>query len=177
MASKRDYTGKKFNHLTALRYSRSGGKGVGAYWLTQCDCGNQIEVLAKYLVSGRNKTCGECQYTRDLMRRKKVSIGKENYSIRTQFQKQVRASIFKRRDWTLTIEEFKGYISGQCFCCGDDSSAAKVTVGRVLTEGHFTSQNVIPICRTCSKWQGEHNLADFLEHVVTIARNLSPPAK
>lgn len=167
MPKRTDYTGKKFNHLTALRYSKSGGRGVGAYWLCKCDCGNQVEILVKYLTSGRNKTCGECQYTRDLMRRKKVAKHKEGYELRTRYSRAVRAATLKGIPWDLSIDTFKSLCSSSCFCCG---SAAN-SVGMVDIRSGYTPENSFPICRKCSGWKQDSNLPEFLEHVIKIANS------
>lgn len=53
----KNLTGKRFGRLTALSPTdqRVNGRVV---WRCQCDCGNEIDVVSSYLVSGETRSCG-----------------------------------------------------------------------------------------------------------------------
>ena len=51
-----DLTGQRFGKLLVLKYTKTE-KNV-AYWLCQCDCGNQIEISSHSLVTGNTQSCG-----------------------------------------------------------------------------------------------------------------------
>lgn len=55
MPKAKDYTGQKFNSLTAIKRERRNNK---TYYTCLCDCGRTVEIVASSL--GRNKTCGKC---------------------------------------------------------------------------------------------------------------------
>lgn len=55
-----DLTGKKYNKLTAIKYSYS--KNGKRYWECICDCGNIYYVAATKLKSGEIKSCGCIKY-------------------------------------------------------------------------------------------------------------------
>ncbi len=48
----------KFGKLTALYPGDKTGKGDGAFWVCECECGNICQVLAYKLKSGHTKSCG-----------------------------------------------------------------------------------------------------------------------
>lgn len=50
-----DITGKKFNMLTAISYSKSNN---GSFWNFKCECGNIKEIRASQVKNGNNKSCG-----------------------------------------------------------------------------------------------------------------------
>jgi hypothetical protein len=52
--------GARFGGLVLLYQVKSRGDRVpGLYnWICRCDCGKEFEVLARYLETGRSKTCG-----------------------------------------------------------------------------------------------------------------------
>lgn len=55
-----DRTGQKFSRLTVVCRAESrilSGK-LRTYWRCQCECGEEIEVLAESLVTGNTKSCG-----------------------------------------------------------------------------------------------------------------------
>jgi len=53
----KDLTGKKFGKLTAIK--RVGkDKHNSQIWLCECDCGNEAEVSAGNLTTGKTKSCG-----------------------------------------------------------------------------------------------------------------------
>lgn len=54
---KNDITNQRFDLLTALYRTRIDKNGH-AYWMCQCDCGNQKEIAASNLKQGYTKSCG-----------------------------------------------------------------------------------------------------------------------
>lgn len=57
MSRKKDFTGQKFNKLTFVcEVGRTATGGV--IWKLLCDCGKDIETVARKIVSGHTKTCG-----------------------------------------------------------------------------------------------------------------------
>ena len=58
----RDISGQRFGRLTTLSpVDKKDSKYRGKRWLCSCDCFRTVEVLGKYLVQGRVKSCG-CLY-------------------------------------------------------------------------------------------------------------------
>jgi len=62
--NRKDLTGKTFDRLTVigLAPSRDQYGTVMGYWLCQCICGTEIEVLAGNLIKGNTRSCGCRQY-------------------------------------------------------------------------------------------------------------------
>lgn len=58
MPKKNNLINKRFGNLVALYQTKSSSHGY--YWLCQCDCGRQKEILGNNLISGNTKSCG-CQ--------------------------------------------------------------------------------------------------------------------
>jgi len=56
----KNITGKKFNKLTAIKFSHI--KNRNAYWVCKCDCGNKAIVKTAYLINGNTKSCGCLKY-------------------------------------------------------------------------------------------------------------------
>jgi hypothetical protein len=59
--AKRDITGQKFNHLTAIRlvdiYTFPNKKS-GSRWLFKCDCGGEVLLFRRNVLSQATKSCG-----------------------------------------------------------------------------------------------------------------------
>lgn len=53
-------TGQQFGRLTALEVapSRHTSKTTYGYWLCECECGTQLEVLTSNLTGGNSRSCG-----------------------------------------------------------------------------------------------------------------------
>ncbi len=60
----KDYTNKKFGHLTTLGISHTNHRGV--FWKFKCDCGNEKVILGTNVALGRTKSCG-CIKKRNLL--------------------------------------------------------------------------------------------------------------
>lgn len=54
--SVQEVEGRRFGHLTAIRFSHRSGKKY--YWLCRCDCGKECYVSRHNLVSGKTRSCG-----------------------------------------------------------------------------------------------------------------------
>lgn len=54
-----DLQGQRFGRLVVLRRLPQGASGT-ARWLARCDCGAEVETVAKSLRNGRRQSCG-CQ--------------------------------------------------------------------------------------------------------------------
>lgn len=52
-SQRRDLTGEKFGHLTAIK------KVEGRNWLFQCDCGRLTVAFASNVTTGKTKSCGK----------------------------------------------------------------------------------------------------------------------
>lgn len=62
--------GQRFGRLTVLNrdLSKPIGRGNESYWNCKCDCGNQVSIIKKSLISGKTKSCGCLR--KDLLREK-----------------------------------------------------------------------------------------------------------
>ena len=59
--AKKDITGEKFGHLTAVRFAgrmQSSGGNLKTVWLWRCDCGKEVEKLRENVTSGGTSSCG-----------------------------------------------------------------------------------------------------------------------
>lgn len=54
----KDWSGHKFNRLTAISYIPIRKIDGTSKWLCLCECGNKVEVITGQLVSGHTKSCG-----------------------------------------------------------------------------------------------------------------------
>lgn len=62
-----DLTGKQFGHLTVIKRAPTRYTSGGiprTMWHCRCDCGKTTDVAAKYLLSGKVKSCGHAQAER-----------------------------------------------------------------------------------------------------------------
>ena len=58
---RKDLTGQRFGKLVAMNYidtKESNSKNKTTVWHCKCDCGNEVDVHANHLLSGRTKSCG-----------------------------------------------------------------------------------------------------------------------
>lgn len=75
-AKKKELTGQRFGHLTALeRLEEKKGKDTSYLWLCRCDCGKEIKASVNRLTSGRSTSCG-CEKSKRMQARAKDIAGK-----------------------------------------------------------------------------------------------------
>lgn len=177
MTLRKDYSGSKFGHLTLMHFVSPGGKGVGAKWGAQCDCGERCIVVARYVIAGRIKTCGNCQLKRDLVAR--AATRKEKGPERC-YKLLAHQALRRGIPWTLTPEQCTELTRKNCLLCGD-SPAHKLRgikyyynyLDRIDHALPFTLENTIPACLDCIRIRGKATLEDFLDKVTKLHNSLS----
>lgn len=156
-----DYTGKQFGKVTLLRYSRPGGKGVGAYWLGQCECGNRKEYLARHLKAGRIKSCGKCIDYRRLIR----SRESEKERLRRWMGREVKRSVWQQAVWHLSPTDFYSIIKQDCLFCGSKDIAGVVPLSQ---DQGYTSNGTRSECYTCRNKRGKGNVLEHLMYCASV---------
>lgn len=159
-----DYTGQKFNFLTALRFSRWSGRA--SFWNFQCDCGNTAEIRVASVKGGHTKSCG-CKKT-SLCARAVLPNGRAIINEAFAMHKYSAKKRSIRSD--LTREQFEEIIRKPCTYCGDFSERKNTHTGRTLTstsvdrrdnEPFYTLENSIPACFECQHLKMDMTEAEF----------------
>jgi hypothetical protein len=128
-----DLTGRAFGKLTAVKVSEVGARG-SCKWLCKCDCGIEVVVPYKSLVSGNNKSCG-CLKTEVVTARNKA------------LAKDLTNKTFGR--WTvLSLCEHRNYDGGLIWLCKCECGAMHNVSSARLLRGRSIQ------CTECSKKQG-----------------------
>lgn len=138
---KKDIVGQKFNHLTVL--SDSGKrKSSGIVWICQCDCGNITEVTTGNLKSNHIKTCGQCEFRNENI--KKLDLRGQTFGKLTVIDL---AYINKKR---ATVWKCKCSCGNECEALGWQlTSKKKLSCGCLKSQGeekiiHLLQNNNIP---------------------------------
>ena len=133
--------GKKFGRLTVLKRTDPSKpvKGKDAYWLCECDCGNQVAVMGKSLKNGKTLSCG-C-YRHEILSRDLTG---------QRFGKLVvleRAGVNheKRQLWkckcdcgNIHITNERNLILKICQSCGCLSSKGEMEIEKILKENNLS---------------------------------------
>lgn len=167
-----NYQNKKFHSLTLIARIRVGGKGVGAIWLAQCDCGNTREVAARQVANGRIKTCGKCPSGRDLARGRRIRTDRTTKEQRKSYKRYLNTPRNANGLAAIPIAQFLELIAENCSYCGAlarQSRSGLNEITRVVDSEGFTLQNLEPICRCCKEFKGTHNRIDFLDLCTKVA--------
>jgi hypothetical protein len=178
----RDYTGKRFNHLTILHLSRTRGKGKHALWLCRCDCGNLKELSGHAVARSRVKTCGKCQYTEDLKalrvpnRPSRISSGQRGV-----YSRYVYSAVDRGLSWELTPEQLIELTQKNCFYCGQEPAQRYRRtpfyyngVDRVDNTAGYTLTNCVACCIKCNRMKLDLNIVEFLSHLALILETTKP---
>lgn len=178
MANRRDYTGKKYGHLTLLQFSRGRGGGRHALWVARCDCGTVKEVIAKEVERGTTKTCGKCQYHQGLLvaRRGQTRGGTSIPAAQRFLYGRYVYSAHKRgHEWGLEPTQFLNLTTQDCAYCGDapgkkvrNSQLEYNGIDRIDNEKGYTLDNSVPCCSACNKMKGSYSAPEFIEKVIKI---------
>lgn len=144
----KDLTGKKFQHITVLSYSKKQLSKGHSYWNCICDCGYKYLVRGSHLIDGR-KSCGrtnKCKFAYNIaetdFKRKKARenhIGSKNH-----MWKGENASIGSKHNW-LHNNYKKGNMCEHCKSTGKKLDWALIHGKKY----NHNRKNFIELCRSC----------------------------
>ena len=189
---RQDLKDKKFHHLTMLQVSRSGGAGVGMFWLAQCDCGTIKEVRGSDVSAGRIKTCGTCEYHLNIMQTRPPKPTTREQGIRSQLRRYISSALKRKISWLLTPEQFYEITAQDCTYCGAKPRAYKsrnptrrrgiITtlmngIDRVDSREGYTLANTVPCCSVCNRMKMSMHASDFISQCQKITHRMAEAQK
>lgn len=164
-----DYTGNKYNKLTALEFSHRGGKR--SYWKFRCECGNEKVIAVDNVVRAKapTKSCGclTAHHKQGVM-----AIANDVFQGYT--------------DGDLTFDEFYELSQMACTWCGICQFSHRYNKKRDLVFDYngldridndlpHNRNNVIPACWTCNEMRGRMTVKQFLDWHNRVHRNVYMP--
>lgn len=163
------FPGKKFGRYTVL-YIHSI-RDRRQYWMCKCDCGTERSIYRGNLLKGKSTSCGCGGRQHD-------PLESAIKSIECQYRHR---SKIKNIEYKLTLEQFRGLITGTCYYCGisggckyKDPSLHHSSEWRSKkqieytgidrlnpTEG-YTELNSVSCCLVCNKAKNTMTKDEFL---------------
>jgi len=186
----KDLTDKRINRLMVLRFEeyRADSKGRRkCYYRCKCDCGNETIISANELKNGRISCgCALEEFRKNILgkqARERMSLPFGESSFNALYAGYKDRSKKKKREFTLTREEFREITSRDCFFCGIKplqifSKGKKHRNGHYLHNGidrinsskGYINGNVLPCCEICNKAKRDLSLDEFLNWINRIIK-------
>lgn len=166
-----NYQNKRFHSLTLITRLRVGGKGVGAIWIAQCDCGETREVAARMVANGRIKSCGKCQLGRDLTRLRRVRTDRYTKEQRKAFRRYMKTADRRHVPFTIPLVQFFELTKEDCTLChkpARESDTGVQELSLIEDRQGYTPENTVASCKRCRDFQGRHNLQEVLEFCADV---------
>lgn len=154
-----DFTGKKFNRITVIKYEKTV-KG-SSYWLCLCDCGNEKIIIGRNLKKGHTKSCG-------CLRKEIHSLEPGLSAKHTKFSAYKINANRKNYPFELSFEDFISICEKPCFYCEKYDINKLNGIDRVNNNDGYTSTNSLPCCSICNNMKKAMEINDFLNHIKRI---------
>jgi hypothetical protein len=151
-------------------------------WLARCECGKEKVVLIGNLTSGTTRSCG-CW----LKERRKLGIPSFKKAPGIAARNQVLISYKngakdRKFEWALSDEQFDKITSSDCHYCGICPHRVSRTeakngefiyngIDRVDNSKGYTSDNVVPCCKTCNRAKDTMSAQEFQSWVYRVFSN------
>lgn len=178
---RRDFTGLTLGSLTVTSFANKRGSS-GSIWNAECICGNKREISSKDLRRGINRqynlSCGKCENSE---RRVHVHVNECAFN---NLYSLCKSAATGRRNlvFDLTPKRFKEITKQNCHYCNCPPSQIaynSTRAGQYVYNGidrldpslGYVEGNCVPACATCNLMKQSLNYEDFIERVLTIARN------
>lgn len=176
-----DWTGRKFNRWTVLRFShwRVISNKPRAYWYCRCICSTERAVKGLTLSNSTSISCG-C-YGNELSTKRARPKGE---AFLTHLLAQYRSGAAKR-DYVfeLTKSQFKALIIQACVYCGSPpilKTQPRLNGGmycngldRKDNRIGYTLSNVVPCCETCNRGKGKQSMDMWMSYLKRVMKHIS----
>lgn len=153
--------------------------------LVKCECGNIKEIQLNNVRGGHSVSCGQasCRIPHNKHRR---NVETSYNSLLYNYKKGAES---RGHTFELTNEEFKFFISGNCYYCKSepsnlyqikDNKTGLIRAGvpiyyngidRVDNSLGYTIDNCVTCCDTCNKMKTNYDLDFFYKHIEKIYNN------
>jgi len=170
-------TNRRFGRLLALE--DVGSKEKSRQWECLCDCGNKVVKKSATLLTGRTKSCG-C--LRREVARARVILPPGEAVFNGIFKGYKYGAQRKGREFSLTKEQFRVFITSNCYYCGTkpnmttshkrgNGSFVHGGIDRADNDAGYTPENSLSCCTSCNFMKSARNKDEFLSIVKRIYEN------
>lgn len=177
--------GLKYGKLTAIKSLglKSYGKSNRTFFLFSCDCGSQVELPLKQVVSMKTRSCGCLPY--------EDRVNSTNKCVYRSIKSGAKS---RGLNFEISYDDFLSISSKECFYCGQmdkrnkwayigsaaNSSFLESVNNRELYDSMingldrldsslgYTMDNVVSCCGTCNRAKMDLKLDYFLSHIKKI---------
>lgn len=181
----RQFCGKKFNRLTILRmiepqdvlYKKDYQKHPHCF--SVCECGTEKILPVGDIQRGNTKSCG-CLAHEFRTAKKGLRFGDGVAPFRCLYRQYKCSARHKKRDFQLTVEEFKNIINKNCSYCNCEPSTVLCNpnvesdclyyngIDRKDSGIGYLLENSIPCCTSCNFAKSDLTEKEFLDKVEAI---------
>lgn len=162
--------GQRFGRLLVLKSTNKRTTDGSVIWKCKCDCGSEVLVPAKSLVSEHTKSCGCLQKERAFEQRV-LPEGKAAFNAVLRMYK--RHAKERNLSWELTEEQALELFTSSCHYCGAPPSNHRKPVSanggfryngidRIDSNKPYILENVVSCCKYCNRAKGKMKYEDFL---------------
>lgn len=89
--------------------------------------------------------------------------------IKRRYQVYQHSAKRRRRRFNLTIEEFKGFIIGECCYCGAQANSFN-GIDRVDSSIGYVKRNCVSCCAKCNRMKLDMTVKEFAEHIIKLQK-------
>lgn len=161
-------TGQKFGRLVVIKRVENN-KQKRIQWLCKCDCGNEKIVSSTNLRTGKTKSCGCLRRDKNHLR---FSLPLGLASMRIVINNYKQRAKKRGYEYNLTEEQFEEITQQPCYYCGAKPDNVKKQqycngayiyngIDRVDNAKGYTTDNVVPCCKTCNSAKGQLTMQEF----------------
>lgn len=174
----KDITGMAFGEMTVVSFAGYSNPGRGRrrlLWRIKCSCGAEKDVLSTTLRNTKVKSCGHLRGV--------VVLPNNEASVNLRMH-QYKANAGKMgREFSLSREQFKALLLGNCVYCGSPPSSVVKARGKYQTDFWYngidrvdnrlgyTAENCAPCCTKCNLMKRSWPVDEFLDHIRKIANH------
>lgn len=187
-----NHSGKVIGRLTILNeWKRTK---TNTLWKAKCSCGKETWIYAGHLTAGTTNSCG-CLRIENAIKQRSIyrpsaPLKREDgaAAFTTLFNNYRKKCIKRNLSFDLTPDDFKNLTKQNCHYCaklpeqiawggGKPSNGSGPYlyngIDRKDSKQGYTLNNCLPCCGTCNYMKMETNYDIFLNHMVTILKNLN----
>lgn len=173
-------SGDKHGRLTAIAFVEKKGCRRTPIWKFKCDCGAEVTKNAFAVVNGNTSSCG-CLRSEKASSRKGIPRPNSDQGARSLFSRYKCRALDRRKEFTITYEQFKELAVEPCKYCGklrtlspnvSNQNRRLSGLDRVDSKAGYSAENCVPCCTKCNVAKSNMSTEEFKEWVKEVYQHL-----
>ena len=181
-----DMIGQKYNRLTVIKLAdrdKSYKGDSSRRWLCLCECGKEVVISRRSLLSDRIKSCGCLRIESNRQKAKDRRLPGKSAAEKRLYRRYIASAKSRNLEMSLSLEDVLELRKQDCYYCGQSPNQITKTIrgsdsehvlihngiDRINSSIGYRKDNCYTCCSVCNTMKMDLTIGEFFSQVEKIA--------